>query len=110
MRSDCFWNFALEPTKAGIQVREPENRSEWQLAVDAANALLLIHAARAYDLIKGGPEINPERCGDMLARGAAIGVLPSKGTPEAYAKGLMEEAARRKRRIDSPFPGLLEDC
>jgi hypothetical protein len=58
--------------------RDPRTPREWQEAVDAAAALMIIHSARLYGLITGGPHANVERCDDILTRGAARKVYPSK--------------------------------
>ena len=48
--------------------RDPQNRTEWQEAADAAHACLSIAAACAYGLVEGGPDVDEERCRDILAR------------------------------------------
>lgn len=68
-------------------MQEPETREEWQEAVDAAEFYLYLHSARAYGLVKGGPEINIDRCEDLLRRGAAQGVLPSADAIERMVRG-----------------------
>jgi hypothetical protein len=61
--------------------RDPQTPEEWQDAVDTADFLLLLDAARQYGLVEGGPGVDVERCADILARGAAIGVIP-RGTSQ----------------------------
>jgi hypothetical protein len=58
--------------------REPETKGEWQDAVDAAYALLVLDAARQYGLVRGGPVPNRERCEDILSRGKQLGIEPRK--------------------------------
>ncbi len=58
-------------------MKEPANQAEWQDAVDLAHSAQLILAARAYGLITGGPELNEQRCEELLERGRKLGVVPS---------------------------------
>lgn len=58
-------------------MKEPKTREEWQAAVDAARGALMLHSARCYGLITGGPEINVARCQEILTRGAEFGVKPN---------------------------------
>lgn len=59
-------------------MREPETSAEWQEAVDAAAGLRAIADCKMYGLLEGGPQINVERCDDILKYGRARGVYPSK--------------------------------
>lgn len=54
----------------------PVTPEQWQDAVDAAHALLTFEAARIYGLVEGGPEVNVERCVELLEDGKAMGVVP----------------------------------
>jgi hypothetical protein len=72
--------------------RVPSTPAEWQDAVDAANALLLIDAAKAYGLVTGGPDVNIERCEDILARGLSRGIRPRHGSAEEYTRQWNREA------------------
>lgn len=54
--------------------QDPETPEEWQAAVDMAHFYLCLDAARRYGLISGGPEIDVDRCEDILERGQARGV------------------------------------
>ena len=58
-------------------MKDPLSREEWQEAVDAAHVLLAIDAARAYGLVKGGREVDAERCQEILEAGERLGVTPS---------------------------------
>ena len=64
---------------------EPRTKAEWQEAVDAAKAALCLDAARQFGFITGGPEIDQERCLELLDRGEALGVTPSKDVIEKFA-------------------------
>jgi hypothetical protein len=57
--------------------RDPLTQEEWQEAVDAAEFYLLLHSARQYGLVKGGPEVNLDRCDEMLKRGRERGIVPA---------------------------------
>jgi len=57
-------------------VKDPETPSDWQNAVDAAGFYRLVADARMYGLLEGGPEVNIERCDELLRRGAALGFKP----------------------------------
>lgn len=56
--------------------KNPSTRGGWQEAVDAANFLLLVHSARLYGLISGGPQIDVERCEEILRLGRDRGIVP----------------------------------
>jgi glycine/serine hydroxymethyltransferase len=63
---------AFEPEKM------PKTTHDWQMAVDAAEALLSIDGARMYGLITGGPRINKLRCLAILEEGRKRGIKPAK--------------------------------
>ena len=54
----------------------PVTDRQWQDAVDAAHALLTLEAARLYGLVTGGPEVNVERCVEIIEDGRSRGILP----------------------------------
>ncbi len=58
--------------------REPTTVGEWQNAVDVAAACRVLADLRMYGLIEGGPEINVQRCDEILARGRKRGIEPSR--------------------------------
>lgn len=72
---------------------EPITPEEWQVAVDGANAMLVIVRARAYGFIvpEAGPKINVERCEQMLARGKALGYHPQRAVVEEFARGFAKD-------------------
>lgn len=57
-------------------MQDPASDAEWQEAVDAAEFLLQLDSARQYGLLTGGPEIDFDRCVDLVRRGAARGIFP----------------------------------
>jgi hypothetical protein len=56
--------------------RNPRTRREWQAAADGAHTLLLLDSARQYGLIEGGPEINAERCEEILYQASRKKITP----------------------------------
>lgn len=56
---------------------DPSSADEWQAAVDAADFYLSLDAARKYGLVTGGPQVNVERCEEVLQRGAELGYQPT---------------------------------
>lgn len=56
----------------------PRTREEWQEAADAAHVLLTVDAARQYGLIEGGPEIDQERCVEILRLAKRRRITPAK--------------------------------
>lgn len=65
--------------------RNPRTPQEWQEAVDAADILLGLEAARLYGLVTGGPVIDVERCDEILRRGRLRGYVPTPREDDAYA-------------------------
>jgi hypothetical protein len=86
-RSDSL---ASEQRRASL-MRDPQTPIEWQTAVDAAEANLVLDAARQYGLVKGGPGVNVERCQEILRRGALKGIVPAADCAERYASELMSQ-------------------
>ena len=50
------------------EARDPRTADEWQEAVDGANLMLTIDAAKLYGLVDTDMAINVERCEEILAR------------------------------------------
>lgn len=63
-------------------VRDPRTREEWQQAVDAAEALMRVDAAKQYGLIEGGPDVDQERCRELLEKGQKRGFRPREDAVE----------------------------
>jgi hypothetical protein len=59
-------------------MRDPQTPEEWQEAVNGACVMLMVDSARQYGLVFGGPEVNVERCDELLARGKQLGVVPDE--------------------------------
>lgn len=55
-------------------MKQPETDQEWQDAVNAAEFNLRLDSARKYGLIEGGPEVNVERCEEIIAGGRERGI------------------------------------
>jgi hypothetical protein len=59
-------------------VKQPRTRAEWQEAVDAAHALLCLDSARKYRLVTAGPEVDVDRCQEILSAGRnLLGIRPA---------------------------------
>jgi hypothetical protein len=58
--------------------RDPVTREEWQEAVDQARFYLLLDSARQYGLVTGGPDVDVDRCVEILALGLKQGITPTK--------------------------------
>lgn len=79
-----------------VKARMPKRPSEWRNAVDAAHGALHLDSARQYGLVKGGPEIDVERCELILREGKKLGYLPR---PDAVENFIRELAAPSGRRV-----------
>jgi len=60
------------------QPENPRTREQWREAVNTAHFLLLLDSARQYGLVTGGPEIDVERCEEILTLGKARGIEPKE--------------------------------
>ena len=70
-------------------MKDPQTQEEWQEAVDMAEFYLALESARMYGLVVGGPEVNSERCLDILERGKLKGVRPSPDYIQRCIGGLV---------------------
>jgi hypothetical protein len=61
-------------------MRNPRTVQEWEDAVDAAQALLLLDSARRYGLVTGSPRVNVARCEALLKQGRKQGYRPRAET------------------------------
>lgn len=67
---------------------DPATPSQWQIAVDAAKAALVLDAARQYGLVEGGPTVNVKRCLDILRKGRRRGCSPRPDAIERFMREL----------------------
>jgi hypothetical protein len=74
-------------------MRQPETPEQWQEAVNLARLWELVHGAHLYGLVKGGPEIDPERCCEILERGREQGIVPDEAVVEGHIQALARDAA-----------------
>jgi hypothetical protein len=72
-------------------MRDPETPAEWQDAVNAAEACLLIDSARQYGLITGGPGVDVDRCVQIVDRGRAQQIVPQRDGVEDQIQALISE-------------------
>lgn len=70
------------------ECRDPISPDEWQDAVDHAHFYLALDAAQKYGLVTvtGGPNINIDRCIELLEGGAARGFTPRADAIERGVK------------------------
>ncbi len=73
---------------------QPITEADWQMAVDAAAACLSIESARQFGLIIGGPEVDIERCTQIVAQGIDLGITASPGAAARYVGEWNAEALR----------------
>ena len=73
---------------------DPKTPAEWQEAVDCAHAAMTLHAARLYGLVTGGPDVNVDRCAEILRRAREFKIVPR---PDAVDRFL--EAMRQAGRV-----------
>jgi len=65
-------------------MQNPKTTDEWQEAVDIAHACLQIYSARLYGLIHGGPQVNADRCAQIIELGKARKIFPRDGSVERF--------------------------
>ncbi len=63
--------------------RNPRTRAEWRVAVNMAQACLVLDSARQYGLVTGGPTINLDRCQSILQQGVARRIRPTDADVDA---------------------------
>lgn len=68
--------------------RNPTTPDEWQLVADFSAFCLAVENARLYGLIEGGPEINVDRCRDLLLMAQDRGI-ESRGPNDLAADPVM---------------------
>lgn len=82
-KNGFFWN---RESQEWLNFNEPSTPEQWQEAIDLANFFLHLDAARQYGLIQGGPEVNIERCEEILERGRVLGIEPAPGSLERITR------------------------
>lgn len=81
----------------------PKNNREWQEAADHAEVMLLIQSARAYGLIAGGPEVNVDRCEELIKLARRRGIVPAKDCVEQYfAEYFKSEPTTGSQLVEKP--------
>lgn len=76
-------------------MKDPKTYAEWQVAVDAAAGFIAIDDCRLYGLITGGPTVDRNRSLDILEKGKARGIRPSRPDQE-IAIGIIKEWNRQR--------------
>jgi hypothetical protein len=72
---------------------EPSTPGEWQIAVDAAHALLQLDSSVHYGLIETSMRPNTQRCQELLVKGASLGFHPARDAAERFVAELLLEQA-----------------
>lgn len=68
---------------------EPQSLIEWQNTVDAADALLHLDAARLDGTVVGGPDVDVDRCWDLIYRAEELyGIEPIEDAVERLVEAL----------------------
>ena len=89
-----------------MNLKDPQTPAEWQEAVNVAAALRAIHDCKLYGLIQGGPEINIERCDELLEAGLDRGITP-QGNRGDLAIALVQQinAGIEKTNVKGKYAG-----
>lgn len=74
--------------------RDPATLTEWQLAVNAARACLVLESARQYGLVTDGPSVDVTRCLDLLDRGKTQLIVPQEMGVDLEIKALIHGSFR----------------
>jgi hypothetical protein len=77
-------------------MRQPQTPTQWQEAVDAAHAAISLDACRQYGLVTGGPEINMERCEQIIEQGRARGFVPTEDAIPNFVDAINADVQARK--------------
>lgn len=89
---------------------DPQTPDEWRAAIDAADFLLLLDAARQYGVITGGPVVAVDRCIEILERGADLGFFPSppdrRRASIAHWLGRQRDALGVTQRLIASYAGM----
>jgi hypothetical protein len=67
----------------------PATPEEWQDLVDSCDGAIAFDSAKQYGLVAGGPEINVERCQELLTIAAERGYHPRIDAPERFVAMLL---------------------
>jgi len=72
-------------------VKDPIEKEDWQLAVNLAQAFVLIDISkRCGGRISIDPKCDLQRCEDILSRGKSMGVEPLLGDVDTILRALIE--------------------
>lgn len=94
-------------------MKNPVTHYEWQLAIDMAHGALSLDSARLYGLVNGGPQVNVERCQEIMIKGRELGYAPSRDSiakfvaacQSGYGCGERQPRKRPASRVVLPKPG-----
>lgn len=83
-------------------MEDPRTRGEWQEALDCAESLLGLEAARQHGLVTGGPGINVARCQEILAEGKQRNFFPDERNVASNQAALLQGEIQ----VTSEFPSI----
>lgn len=81
-------------TRAEPNRELPVTADEWQAVVDQATALLHVDSARQYGLITGGPNVNVERCCEIVREAELRGIRPSPRAIEDFVRAWNQQLTK----------------
>jgi hypothetical protein len=67
------------------EVEDPQTKEQWQEAADLAEFYLHLDSAQRYGLVTGGPDINFDRCEEILREARQRGIRPAPDAVERIA-------------------------
>lgn len=80
--------------------RDPQTKEEWQEAANAAHCMLAIDAAVQFGLLVfKGPQINAERCAEILDRAQQIQIVPEPGIIERFVVDMKPKGRRGRKSM-----------
>lgn len=74
-------------------MQNPETPAEWQEAVNLADLFLSFDSARKYGLVVGGPDVDADRCDEILRAGKVRGYVPQPLEIERLMRRVVAELA-----------------
>jgi hypothetical protein len=87
---DAVLTYAAAHPNDRQQPLDPETVEEWQAAVDAAYGAICLDSVRQYALVTGGPQVDVDRCQEILAGGRVRGIFPTEGADIAFIQAFLE--------------------
>jgi hypothetical protein len=79
----------LTERRLGRVYSDPQTLAQWQEAADAAVGCLALESARLYGFVTGGPDVNVERCTQIIERAREFGVHPNDEAVDRFVVELL---------------------